>query len=315
APAGRRPWADQSRDPGCAAGDRGVAAGLPRRGRGRAQEARRRSAGERTGPHPGQAGRDAHATGARRDAPGKKGIHGRPEEAQAVRELVSPTTGKRYPLTLICSVWRVARSTLREVHARRGPKPTLSDELLLEEIRTVLEDIPFYSEGHRKVRAHLRKKGFRVGKNRVLRVMRENGLLAPVRRKNERGDPTHSGTIRTDRPDEMGGTDATRFWTEEDGWCWFFGAVDHCTTEYAVPQLEWTPGRGYVEPLRGGGEWGNFAGAPMGAGCSRPPSRRSRSTASSGARLRFRGLRVSWTSAPPSCASGSGSSSRGRTRP
>ena len=34
----------------------------------------------------------------------------------------------------------------------------------------------------------------------------------------------------------------------------------------AVPQLEWTPGRGYVEPLRGGGEWGNFAGAPMGAG-------------------------------------------------
>src|SRR5690606_40925440 len=23
---------------------------------------------------------------------------------------------------------------------------------------------------------------------------------------------------------------------------------------YAVPQLEWTPGRGYVEPLRGGGE-------------------------------------------------------------
>src|SRR5690606_13532935 len=73
--------------------------------------------------------------------------------------------------------------------------------------------------------------------------------------------------------------------------------------QYAVPQLEWTPGRGYVEPLRGGGEWGNFAGAPMGAGCSRPPSRRSRSTASSGARLRFRGLRVSWTSAPPSCAS------------
>jgi len=64
----------------------------------------------------------------------------------------------------------VARSTLREVPARRGPKPTLSDELLLEEIRTVLEDSPFYSEGHRKVRAHLRKKGFRVGKNRVLRV-------------------------------------------------------------------------------------------------------------------------------------------------
>src|ERR1051326_356709 len=33
------------------------------------------------------------------------------------------------------------------------------------------------------------------------------------------------------RPDEMWGTDATRFYTEREGWCWFFGAVDHYTTE------------------------------------------------------------------------------------
>jgi len=25
----------------------------------------------------------------------------------------------------------------------------------------------------------------------------------------------------------MWGTDATRFYTKEDGWCWFFGAIDH----------------------------------------------------------------------------------------
>src|SRR5690606_17116764 len=113
-----------------------------------------------------------------------------------------------------------------------------------------------------------------------------------------------------------------RFYARQDSsWAWRRRSAssaacrERSSSTYAVPQLEWTPGRGYVEPLRGGGEWGNFAGAPMGAGCSRPPSRRSRSTASSGARLRFRGLRVSWTSAPPSCASGSGSSSRGRTRP
>jgi putative transposase len=29
----------------------------------------------------------------------------------------------------------------------------------------------------------------------------------------------------------MWGTDATRFYTEEDGWCWFFGAIDHCVDE------------------------------------------------------------------------------------
>src|SRR5712692_5512355 len=36
-----------------------------------------------------------------------------------------------------------------------------------------------------------------------------------------------AGTITTTRPDEMWGTDATRFYTEVDGWCWFFGAIDH----------------------------------------------------------------------------------------
>ena len=45
------------------------------------------------------------------------------------------------------------------------------------------------------------------------------------------GDPAHAGTITTARPDEMWGTDATRFYTEEDGWCWFFGAIDHCVDE------------------------------------------------------------------------------------
>lgn len=156
---------------------------------------------------------------------------------------MSPATGKRYPLTLICSVWRVARSSVYAWEKRtaadpgaaaprkRGPKTRLSDTELLEEIRTVLKDSRFLGEGHRKVRARLRKKGIRVGKGRVLRLMRQNRLLAPVRQRHERGDHTHSGTIRTQRPDELWGTDATRFWTEEDGWCWFFAAIDHCTDE------------------------------------------------------------------------------------
>jgi hypothetical protein len=42
----------------------------------------------------------------------KKGLRGRPEEAQAQRGRVSPAAGKRYPLTLICAVWRVARSSV-----------------------------------------------------------------------------------------------------------------------------------------------------------------------------------------------------------
>ena len=71
---------------------------------------------------------------------------------------------------------------------KRGPKTKLSDEELVEEIRQVLKESDFLGEGHRKVRARLRAKGIGVGKNRVLRLMRENGLLAPVRRgKHPRG--------------------------------------------------------------------------------------------------------------------------------
>lgn len=37
--------------------------------------------------------------------------------------------------------------------------------------------------------------------------------------------------ITTERPDVLWGTDATCFWTAQDGWCWFFGAIDHATDE------------------------------------------------------------------------------------
>ena len=145
-------------------------------------------------------------------------------------------------MTMICQVWQVARSTVYAARKRsgaaqpvepqkRGPKTRVSDEVLLAEIRQVLKESDFLGEGHRKVRARLRAKGIRAGKNRVLRLMRENGLLAPVRFRHERGDRSHSGRITTDEPNELWGTDATRFYTKEDGWCWFFMAVDHCVTD------------------------------------------------------------------------------------
>ena len=155
---------------------------------------------------------------------------------------MSQATGRRYPLTMICEVWRVPRSTVyaardRSIEERpelrkRGPKTKLSDEELLEKIREVLAESDFLGEGHRKVRIRLRPKGIRVGKNRVLRLMREHGLLVPVRRSGHaRGDRSHSGRITTDTPNELWGTDATRFHTKQDGWCWFFGAIDHCVSD------------------------------------------------------------------------------------
>jgi transposase InsO family protein len=94
-----------------------------------------------------------------------------------------------------------------------------------------LAESAFHSEGHKKVRARLKAKGIGVGRGRVLRIMRVHHLLAPHRRDHQHGDRAHRGTIVTDRPDELWGTDATKFYTRQQGWCWFFAAIDHCTDE------------------------------------------------------------------------------------
>ena len=111
-------------------------------------------------------------------------------------------TGRSYPLRLVCEAWsaphRLQRSSAYasrsvsgggEKPGKRGPKTALSDEELVVEIRTVLSESPFVGEGHRKVRARLAAEGIGAGKNRVLRLMRESGLLAPVRRGHPRGRP------------------------------------------------------------------------------------------------------------------------------
>ena len=142
-------------------------------------------------------------------------------------------------MTLICEALNAPRASVYAAAVvvapadggKRGPKTALTDDALVVEIRAVLAACPFHSEGHRKVHARLRAKVIRVGRKRVLRLMRAHHLLAPSRPRHEHGDPAHAGTIVTLRPDEMWGTDATRFYTERDGWCWFFGAVDHYTTE------------------------------------------------------------------------------------
>jgi hypothetical protein len=78
-------------------------------------------------------------------------------------------------------------------------------------------------------------------------------LVAPRQLGPPNGNPAHDGTIITTRQDETWGTDATRFYTEADGWCWFFGAIDHHLDElvgWHVAKLgdRWAA----LEPLRQG---------------------------------------------------------------
>jgi putative transposase len=178
-----------------------------------------------------------------------------------MRVAVSPVTGRRYPLTWICRAYRLPRATvyaaatenLAPSAGKRGPRTAVSDADLLAAIRTVLAECPFHGEGYRKVRARLAHRGLPVSGKRVLRLMRQHHLLAPRRLGPPNGNPAHDGTIITDRPDVMWGTDATRFYTEQDGWCWFFGAIDHGIAEVVGWHAVKTGDRwAALEPLRQG---------------------------------------------------------------
>ena len=143
------------------------------------------------------------------------------------------------PLATVCRVTGAARSTIYHRRAsgearsaRPGPKTDMSDEVLTETIRRVITECPFAGEGHRKIRARLRREhDMFVGKNRVLRLMRTAGLLAPQRAKRRRRPRAHDGRVITDAPNLRWGTDATMAWTKTDGWVWVFVLVDHHTDE------------------------------------------------------------------------------------
>jgi putative transposase len=151
---------------------------------------------------------------------------------------ISPSSGKPYGLALVCRVWRAARATVyRQRVPRRGEPPRrpgpvgpMPDMALLAAVRAILAASPFFGEGHRKVWARLRVASVRTSKRRVLRLMRENDLLAPSRVGSPRGPRSHDGTIIPATVETMWGTDLTTTITGE-GQAAVFIAIDHCSAE------------------------------------------------------------------------------------
>lgn len=173
---------------------------------------------------------------------------------------ISPSSGKSYGLALVCRTWRIPRATFYrhqgppriEPPQRRGPVGPMPDAALLAAIRAVITASPFHGEGHRKIWARLRVAGVRTSKRRVLRLMRENNLLAPSRVGSPRGPRSHDGTIIPDTLDTMWGTDLTTTITGE-GPAAVFVALDHCSVEcvgiHAAPRATRFEA---LEPIRQG---------------------------------------------------------------
>jgi len=146
---------------------------------------------------------------------------------------------RAYGKARVCRMWGVPRSTHYARRAagkrlgcamRRGRRPALPDDVLVDAIRLVLaeaEALGFRGEGYRKVWARLRHRGIGVSKERVRRLMREHKLQAPHRVGEARGPQVHDGSIIPDAPNRMWGTDATQVATRLDGMATVFVAVDH----------------------------------------------------------------------------------------
>jgi len=147
-----------------------------------------------------------------------------------------------YGLQRVCAAWGVPRSSYyaalpvgperSAVLGKRGPKTALDDAALLTLIREDLASSPFKGEGHRKVFGRLRYVAkLRVGRNRILRLMRAHQLLSPHR---SRSVPAkaHDGRIITDAPNVRWATDGAKIWTSEDGWLWMFTTIEHWNGEF-----------------------------------------------------------------------------------
>lgn len=154
---------------------------------------------------------------------------------------ISPSASRLYGLERVCDVWEVSRSTvysrkkklMRAGNSERkkpGPKPGINDCELLGLVQEDIAESPFNGEGHRKIHARLKRKNARVGRNRVLNVMKANHLLSPHRGIQASQD-SHDGTIITDAPNIMWCSDGTKILTADDGWVWVFSVEEHWNAE------------------------------------------------------------------------------------
>ncbi len=151
---------------------------------------------------------------------------------------VSPSTAQVYGLQRVTHLWGVSRATtLSPPSSLGGGRPQAARAARRDGGRrpgggnpTAARRQPLHGEGYRKLWARLRFAGIRTSRRRVLRLMRENRLLAHQRAGRPHGSRAHDGTIITEQVDVMWGTDLTSVMTGE-GQAAVFITVDHCSAE------------------------------------------------------------------------------------
>ena len=140
------------------------------------------------------------------------------------RELIA----EGYRPSAVARVAKISRQALyrrpqpRAAPQRRPPRGPVEDAIV-----EVARANP--TDGYRMVWALTRRKlGVAVNRKRVLRVMREQGLIQRRRSVPRRRRP---GFFRVERPGQLWHMDMTSIWVAEQGWCYLNAIIDCCTRE------------------------------------------------------------------------------------
>ena len=139
------------------------------------------------------------------------------------RELVA----QGYAATVVAASLLISRSSL---YYRKKPRSSRADRRHDEQIVLACGEKVAY--GYRRVAWWLRRKeGLVVNRKRVLRVMRERGLLVRSRRLRARRRKEW-GHVEASRPNEIWQADMTKVWAGPSlGWAYLVSVIDCCTRE------------------------------------------------------------------------------------
>jgi putative transposase len=132
-----------------------------------------------------------------------------------------------YTATLVAATLAISRSSL---YYRQQPRGSRADRTDDEQIVVACGGKPAY--GYRRVAWWLRRKeGLPGNRKRVLRVMRERGLLVRSRRLRARRQKEW-GRVEASEPNQIWQSDMTKIWAGSAvGWAYLVSVIDCCTRE------------------------------------------------------------------------------------
>src|SRR5215218_8702578 len=149
------------------------------------------------------------------------------------RELVA----EGYRPSVVARVAQISRQAIyRTARPRRAPASAARPPA--DEVEAAIVDIAVANptDGYRMVTALARRRlRRRVNRKRVLRVMRERGL---IQRRRPLGRRRRPGFFRVERPDQLWHLDMTSVWVAEHGWVYLMAAIDCCTREITAWHLQ-----------------------------------------------------------------------------